>query len=833
MVMLIMIGNVSQWGEVKKKSKDKVATKSKDTHVDSNEQFSRGTRSRGGDGSRGNRARGTERGRGRGRYKDNISHRTPVESNVEAAVAIGESVDTPAESHPASEAWEQPAPTTTSEESSWDVVNSAEAPPVAAVEQSRKSSKPDGTRTWASMFAQKPKPKPVSPASKVASKSVTLSESVHPMSMTEESYAPTLTTIDPPVEDAGATLPLAVTNTEPALDITPSNDQLTETNLQQVPGSPQQPATATVVSNAGTNEARTGSSINTPVPGVSTGQQPIRPGLGGFQTSALKATTITPRSSSFGRRVKEQQEAVVMPGNHAVDRTAVQFGSLGLGNSSTDLEADDDREQPETRTQPPQHSPVAPKASLPIISQQAHAESAKAAPGLTAPGTNSSTFQDQMQTQASGQNAHPYHQFGNVYGHPGQSDNNAAQKAYEPFGQPTAQGFSGSSNGYPTHSQAPGQSAQSAYQSRIGGVSSAATDYSSYYTSDQQRNAYNLYGSYGQGPQDLSQKSHNGFGSTSASELPATVATSQGPHPNQTRFGALDQSSGNSTPNPPATSQAQTQQAQQVGQSHANQPAAYPYGATNPYYGNYYPNYMGQHSYGRDRPPFDDVRRYEEQFIGQSQHYGFGANQGGYGAGPYGGGKYGQPHQGYGMPSQSWDGHAGSPANTGSYTQQPGTGRDNSTGQSGYGRTGATQPSEGQQQSSSAFGSMPDVFGRAGSAYGAQGSHQQGQQGSIDEISRGYDNSSKVAGTSPALGQSAGRPDSAVNIQGQPSQGQNQHHYGSYPGHGQQSHYASNYGHQNTTQGHQTGGYGAYAGFGSNYYGGNNSRGNWSGNYGH
>ena len=59
-----------------------------------------------------------------------------------------------------------------------------------------------------------------------------------------------------------------------------------------------------------------------------------------------------------------------MPGNREVDRAAVQFGAFNL-NGSGDEDVDGDREEPETRAQPPQHSPVAhPRASLPPAPQQ-------------------------------------------------------------------------------------------------------------------------------------------------------------------------------------------------------------------------------------------------------------------------------------------------------------------------------------------------------------------------------------------------------------------------------------------------------------------------------
>lgn len=60
----------------------------------------------------------------------------------------------------------------------------------------------------------------------------------------------------------------------------------------------------------------------------------------------------------------DQEEAVRMPGNREVDRAAVQFGAFNL-NGAGDEDVDGDREEPETRGQPPQHSPVAPRASLP------------------------------------------------------------------------------------------------------------------------------------------------------------------------------------------------------------------------------------------------------------------------------------------------------------------------------------------------------------------------------------------------------------------------------------------------------------------------------------
>jgi hypothetical protein len=55
-----------------------------------------------------------------------------------------------------------------------------------------------------------------------------------------------------------------------------------------------------------------------------------------------------------------------MPGNREVDRAAVQFGAFNL-NGSGDEDVDGEREEAETRAQPPQHSPIAPRATLPPV----------------------------------------------------------------------------------------------------------------------------------------------------------------------------------------------------------------------------------------------------------------------------------------------------------------------------------------------------------------------------------------------------------------------------------------------------------------------------------
>ena len=247
---------------------------------------------------------------------------------------------------------------------------------------------------------------------------------------------------------------------------------------------------------------------------------------------------------------------------------------------------------------------------------------------------------------------------------------------------------------------------------------------------------------------------------------------------------------------------------------------------------------MNSNPYGRDRPMFDDTRRFEDQYMAQSPGYNYGGGQSGYGGGPFGGAGtkslYGQQHPGYGMSQQpSHDQHSASPANTGAFGQQlPGSGRDSAApGLSSYGgRTGSTQPSDslhGNNQSN-----MPDVFGRSQSGF--QGQNQSLSSASDDPL-RGYGESTKIpGGPSPALGQAGGRPGSAVNPQtGLPTQDArfSQGAYSGYPSHSQYGGGPGAGGHQSGQGGHQ--GYGGYGGgYGGNYYG-NTSRGGWGASYGH
>lgn len=875
---------------------------------DASHPSTRGARGRGGaEASRG-RGRGPERGRGAGRGGRGASAAAePRNASYEKG---------PTDTAPVGDWDKDPiadgvvgAPTQTAEtdnaplDSSWENINAPEAAPNAAPEPAKPSLKPDGSRTWASMFNIPPAPSVAKKPSKEASiEEAAPEQPAMPNAKAEEMEMPGL---PPPllVENINPEVPNtppspSMVSSELAAELTPPKDELTETNLEQVLDTSGPPNTATAASTvASTVDHRAGT--GTPMqPSAQSGTS--RPPMGGYATTAFKATGLPGRSASFQRRILEQREAVVMPGKHAVDRAAVQFGSMGLNGSSEDLDVDDDREEPETRAQPPQHSPIAPKAALPPPGQSSQPVSneplpaPRQAPGLPPPNQQSSqqpiqpSEDDRDALHQPSQPNYPYNQFSSRFGpQPTPQEQSApAQKPYEPFGsqiQPPQHPF----DGYPSASQGPPPSQQHA-PSQLGGISSAPHDMSSYYTSDNQRNAFqNYYANYGQpsqqNPQDTAPSQHrtpSAFGTSAAEQNAQQHTTNQPQQPIPSRYGQANepQGSGSSTPNPSMPGQGQSnqpphllqqqQQQQQPppqGQS-GGQHGAYPYG--HPYYPSpYYQAYLNQVShqtFGRDRPMYDDARRFDDQYLTQNAQFGYGGSQGGYG-GPFGGGAgkqgmYNQPQPGYGMsPQGSYDQHASSPAGHGAFGQQalaPTREGAGSAHMSSYNRAGSAQASEHQAQygggSSGGYGGMSDAFGRSGSGFQGPnhglGHQAAGQQGGNDESVRGYGDSSKMAGgPSPAPGI---RPGSAINnMPGQsghpPSQSQGQQGYGGYGGHmshqmhGQQgSQYGAGPGglggHQQPAgQGQQSGNYGGGygGGFGGNYGGYN--RGGWGGNYGH
>ncbi|CZR62007.1 uncharacterized protein PAC_11904 [Phialocephala subalpina] len=866
-------GTITQWGEVSKTKKDRSRSKvNKDATITSFGDATNLTRpSRGGragfDSGRGGRGRGADRGRGgRGRgtsvahtngsrNKENVDVSTPTnESSAWDAPTSGETSawDSTKPAAESSTEWDTAKPA----ESSWDTAKPAQesggstGTVVAAATTAASATSsiiPDGVKkSWASMFA-KPAPAPA-PAPKKAPEPVIekpaepakFEEPVEPIAK-EEPIAPVP---EPEPVEVVETPPVeAAPVEEPELTITPSKDELTEDNLDQLPDTSNPAPTATAASTAASSwDPR--SAAATPYSALPSGQpQAVRPPTSGFQASALKATGTSGRTPSYNRRILDQEEAVRMPGNREVDRAAVQFGAFNLNGTGED-DVDGEREEAETRAQPPQHSPVAPRASLPpapVPQQPASVPEAfptpkqtaglpaathpTAAPGLPSPAPLQSA-QSAAQPGAPGNSQTS--QYGR-YGPSGIQESALPPKPYDAFSQ-QAPSTQSPFEGYQS------QQAQSQPQSQAGAFSSAPDQFSSYYTADpQQRNAYNnYYNQYGmqqgaqsqEGPasQQRSFSGYNGPQSETSSQFPQSAAQQT-----QSRYATAGegQTSGHTTPNPVAQSQQPgASQSAQPQPGHQQQPQ-YPYG--HPYYSSpYYAAYMNQY-----------------------QQYG-----GNYPGGPYGakGGLH-QPYQGYGMsPAAPYD-HAASPAAGGFGGASSLHGRDSALGGlSDYARAGSAQSSQTPQSlgGSGAFGGAHDAFGRGSSYQGQSQQHYNAQQGSQPGASddlKPFGDSKAANGPSPSLSQ-AGRPGSATNTA--PGSAlpppQSQQGYSGYPAHLQQGHglhgsqAGSQYGglggaggHQAAGQGHQNSQYGGYQGFGGgNYYGNNQQqRGGWGGNYGH
>ncbi|KAK3686511.1 RNAPII degradation factor [Vermiconidia calcicola] len=531
-------GNVSQFAEVKS-AKDRARSKVKDPSVaagGTDKASTRGGRGRGGfESTRGGRGRGSERGRGafrggRGGHTSTNGSSSAGAASVPTTEAAG--WDDGTTTATAEGSWDTPAPdanktTGDSGQSAWGDVVTSETTPAAASEGVKSSLIPEGgaKKSWASMFASKPAPAPAKQASAPQPPPAELvaSDQVPPETAPKleeiqlpESTPPSLITEEPPQTEPPAMAdlstpeqPLSATAGE-ELTLTPSQNPLTEENVEHLPDESHPPATATAASTTGSIDPRN----MTPLPGQ---QAPIaRPPLGGYATSAYRATGVPGRSASYQRRVQEQQEAVVMPGHNAVDRAAVQFGSMGL-NGEPGPDVDEDREDPETR-QAPQHSPPSqPRTSLPPAPRHVTAAQETVMPESLptpkqAPGLPPASQQNQQQMQEAAlppgipseqsQMGVNYGQYSR-YGQPGmqQESSMQQQKPYDSFSH-QAQASQYDQYGTQTQ-QAPQQQQQS--HSSFGGLSSAPNDFSSYYTADQQPRApySSYYGGNSYGPQDV------------------------------------------------------------------------------------------------------------------------------------------------------------------------------------------------------------------------------------------------------------------------------------------------------------------------------------------
>ena len=761
------------------KKSDRSRSKVKETAIAVSDasNASRSGRGRGALEGRG-RGRGAERGRG-GRGGRAGSHAPDTRTGDKSTKSIPDGwADSVAAAAPAATGIQQNT-RVNGENTSWDQFPADEPPydNIATQDGSKGNAVPEGkVKGWAGLFATS-----APPGQPKKSEPTT-------MPKTEESGPGTdsKTTGNPsqppptegPIVDAPADIS-KVAPSDPSTNLAPSKDDLTQDNLEQLPDLSHPPATVTAASTV----ASTPGLHND----VSDQQAMPRSGMSGYAASAMKATSGAGRSSSFQRRVMAQQEPVVMPEHHAVSRAAMQFGSMDISSGPDDAGADEDREDPETRTPLPADSPVAPRASLPpppVAQPQLAADAtstARPAPGLP-PAPRQQSSSSPPHTTAYADQFVPY----------GQS----SQKAYDTFGQQSAQQLTPGQDTFPPNTSAHAQLATTA----------APSDYSTaFHDREAQRNiAYQNYYGYGQNREEQP-RTGSGMG-TSGAEQQGYAAPSR----MQTGYGPQDVSQGDSSAVNPALSAHQQQHQPHQGQGqhmHQGQNAhggySYGYAGTgyNQPYGQYpsYMNQISQHQYGQNRPMFDDVRRYDESYMSHGSQYGSYGRQ--YGGSHYNkSGLYNQPQHQF-----AYDHSSSSPANAGAYSQP------SSTREGMYGRAGSVHPSESQQTttgsgSGSAFGGsgMTDPFSRdqtgfAGHTPMSQQQQQQqqqhqshnGQLGALDDSSKGYEGTgagvaAKVGGPSPSINNAHHRPNSAANHHMQSQHGASPHSSGLAVPHSQQ-----------------------------------------------
>ncbi|KAH6648413.1 hypothetical protein BKA67DRAFT_661392 [Truncatella angustata] len=853
-VQKILEGSISQWGEVskpKKVTKPKTKESAPSSGLTESSRAGRGGRVDGGRGGRGGRGADRARGgRGRGastqpttnghQAKDKEQLSVPTDE-ASAWGAAASSTDDTKTNEWGTSAWgstDAPKETTTTATPTQSTTPAAAATATAPVSAPTSEPAAPKAKTWASMLRQstqpKPAPKPQEPAAPKPAESIEPLPAAEPESAEPEPAVEE--TPEAPVEEP--TAPAAVEEeapkvVEPEVAIPPSEDDLTKNNLEQLPDESHPPTTATAASTTADSwDPRQAPQSATATP-LSAAQaqhhgQAARPNASGFAATALKATERPVRVPSYQRRVLEQEEAVRLPGNREVDRAAVQFGAFNLSGAEDDI--DGDREEAETRAQPPLDSPIQPRASLPPpVAQPTQpasipdafppAAAQKPATALPQPAAAAAATPVAPPTgPAAGSAAHQSYnqQYGRFAQANTQDQSSFPPKPYDSFSQQPATTSAAGFDSFPASTtQAPTQQGGNAF-------SSAPNDYSSYYTADQHsRGNYGSYYGQGYGQQQGGQGHNEGpnsqrsFGSYNASQTNDSLSQYPQSASQQSRYGANAaadaHNSGHNTPNPTAPGQQQPSAQNNGPQSNLHQQQQQGPAGHFPY----------QHPYNNS------------PFYSQYMNYYGAYGQGGYGGGPYGGkaGGYGQPHQYNQSPYE----HSSSPATSG-FAQSSLAGRDSGIASSidNYGRAGSAQ-SGAQGLGNSGFGGAHDAFNRAASSYQSQGapgfSGPNAQSGSANDDLKPYGDSKVAGGPSPSLTGGA-RPGSATNNtpgqSGLPppqSSGQGMGGYGGYPSHLQ--------GHG--LHGNQTGGSGFGQGQGHNNYGGYGNYGNnqgFGGNYG-
>ncbi|KAF3936350.1 hypothetical protein ABW19_dt0210574 [Dactylella cylindrospora] len=633
----------------------------------------------------------------------------------------------------------------------------------------------------------------------------------------ELAATPAPTTETPKVIEDPATPEETTTQDEP-LPPPPGLEKLTEENLEKIENVAPAPPTSTAASTVAT----------TPLP-VNNAPSPIA-------SKALPHIHRHPGSRSGLRRILDQREAVVMPRETAsVEKVGLQFGSMGLNGDVDDIEEPEQPEKPETVTQPPQQSPIKPKASLPMPVSTAAANIASIVPQTASVSQPVPVVPEQLQQQPVSMPRHapglaaPIQQPSQA--NPLSSSPSAPQPIQQQ--QTTAQALSGSlprQSGFGdqskfesygqqqqqqpvTSQQNPvGQSPYGGYQGQTNQQSqnlgaSNADPYGNYYSSgDPSRNtAFNTFYNtpYGQQSQSQqqpqSQQAEGASQGRSSSALGGSVGTSldnaqAGTGPSgtqqqgqQSRFGSSFQGNDGAQPG-------------QAGQQAPQHPSQYPM------HPSYYPYYNYISMYGH-------YNNYPKGFHG-------------YGASP----------QGYMSPG-GYE-HSSSPAGYGAFGGPNTQGRESSLND--YGRTGGSQTHLGQQNQHSnvgyGSGGVPDYMsGRQQSQLGGLGSQQQlglggGQQGGhSDDALKPYGESKAPTGPSGNPAGAPGRPPSTSGLSGpggqsQLPQNQSQHQQNPMGGAGYPHHLQGQSQQHNPLMGqgalgnqgaHHNSGYGMYGGFGS------------------
>lgn len=657
--MCVPLGLTTQWDEVKNKKSDRSRSKVKEpssTGTNSDISSSRGARpSRGGfDARAGNRGRGgtvneprhgrPARGRG-GAVNGGARHSRDL-TEESAATTWGITAEAEVESKPAdADGWDNEhepneaggdAPTGDIQ-SGWGGAAKATSDRITP---KNNIIQPGAITSWANILKSNPVPpvtvqKKPSPPKQMSPSPVSQLQAVpepkEPEPVVETLPAPEEIIPEPQIEPATpapeelATIPVVEPELEPEtgpeipvvpevkeIVPTPSQQPLTEVNLEKIEDTAPPPPTTTQASTIASSvpPLSASSSVAPPPP------QPT------VTTPRIAHAVVMPKGTPrmYSRRVLDQQEGVVMPSNHgAVEHATLQFGSMGL---SGDLDDEDEVEQAETVSQPPQPSPIAqPVTALPPtgptqlpVSQATVTEplpTPRQAPGLPAhpqAAPQQPSQQPQNMTQQHQHMSNQYTRYGNpdsqqqpqaktfeTFGAPVQQQHPVPQPQSQPQAQPQPQPPQSQQHAYAGYAPAQLPHQQS---SHIGvGVSTTPDQqqYSNYYDRAQPPgfgNVYNTsYMQQGQSQQDAGanqQRASSGLGG--AGEALGQIPTSA-PGPGQvqqptSRYGAAqagEQSSNHGTPSPAVST------IQQTSQPHNPAIQQYPggipgYGYQHPYY---------------------------------------------------------------------------------------------------------------------------------------------------------------------------------------------------------------------------------------------------------